>query len=50
MQFVIQSRMKLAKQLLETETMPVYQVAETCGYHSEPFFLRELKKHFGCSP
>ena len=42
--------MNLAKQLLEAETMSVYQVAETCGYHSEPFFPRELKKHFVCSP
>lgn len=50
MQFVIQARMNLAKQLLEAETMPVYQVAETCGYHSESFFSREFKKHFGCSP
>ena len=50
MQFVIQSRMNLARQLLEAETMPVYQVAETCGYRSEAFFSREFKKHFGCSP
>ena len=50
MQFVIQARMKLAKQLLETETMPIYQVAETCGYQCEAYFSSEFKKHFGCSP
>ena len=50
MQFVIQARMNLAKQLLEAETMPIHQVAETCGYHGEAFFSREFKKHFGCCP
>ncbi len=50
MQFVIQSRMNLARLLLETETMPVYQIAETCGYHSVAVFSREFKKHCGCSP
>lgn len=49
-QFLIAKRMKYAKDLLLSESLPIYLVAEECGYKNSAFFSRHFKQHFGCSP
>lgn len=47
---VIQNRLLLAKEKLETTDNLVYQIAEQCGYSNTEHFSRQFKKHFGSSP
>lgn len=43
-------RMKKAKELLESETMLVKQVAEAVGIHDQLYFSRKFKQYYGVSP
>jgi AraC-like DNA-binding protein len=49
-QYAIQCRMRMAKQLLETTAMPVASIARTAGYKSETHFQQAFKKAAGISP
>ena len=49
-QYVIDQRMKKAKELLKNTNEPVYVVAEQCGFASEAYFCRRFKKETGYSP
>ena len=48
--FVILKRLEYARKLLLSESFPVKQIAEECGYRNPAFFSREFKRHFGVSP
>lgn len=49
-QDVIESRLIRAAQLLKNTDMSVTAISETCGYDSESYFMRQFKKHKGCTP
>lgn len=47
---VIKNRLLLAKEKLEQIDIPVYRIAEQCGYSNTEHFSRQFKQHFGMSP
>lgn len=49
-QDVIESRLIKAAELLKNTTMSVAAISEICGYDSESYFMRQFKKHKGCTP
>lgn len=49
-QDIIESRLLRATELLRTTDLSVTAVSETCGYDSESYFMRQFKKHKGCTP
>ena len=49
-QDVIESRLVRAAELLKNTAMSVTAISETCGYDSESYFMRQFKKHKGCTP
>lgn len=49
-QFIIQERMNLAKQLLQTPTISISVVAAQAGYSNYPHFVSTFKKLHGCTP
>jgi AraC family transcriptional activator of mtrCDE len=49
-QYVIEWRMQLARELLETTRIPVADIAARCGYESEPAFRKAFVKITGHTP
>ena len=49
-QYLISARMKYAAQLLRSNTLPVKDVAEECGYRHASFFISEFRKYFQKTP
>ena len=47
---LIRARTEYACYLLSSTTLPVYQIADTCGYHSEIHFMRQFKEQTGKTP
>ena len=47
---ISESRVTRAKTLLSTTTMPLWQIAERCGYHSEFHLMRQFKGLTGMTP
>jgi len=50
MEYVTGWRMQQAYDALTADNSSVTQIAETCGYQSEPAFRKALKKQFGVGP
>jgi AraC-like DNA-binding protein len=50
MEYVTYVRIEQAKELLKTEELPIYLVAERVGYNSPNYFTRVFKKNEGISP
>lgn len=50
MNYIIDRRLELARQLLQIEKMPLKEIAEKCGYNSVSFLSRAFKKKFGLPP
>lgn len=48
--YIINLRMEYAKKLLQSDQLPVNQVAELCGYYEPCHFSREFVKYTGVSP
>jgi len=44
-EFVVLNRLGKAKSLLEDTDLSLSEVAERCGYSSEPFFARQFRSH-----
>ncbi|MDE7333190.1 MAG: AraC family transcriptional regulator [Lachnospiraceae bacterium] len=49
-QYVIEIRMKYAKQLLEQTALPIKRIAQQVGYENISYFYRLFEKHFGKTP
>ncbi|BBI31185.1 AraC family transcriptional regulator [Cohnella abietis] len=49
-QYLIRYRMEVAKQYLETTSLPMVEIAEKIGYKSETYFQNLFKKTTGVSP
>ena len=49
-QDVIESRLIYAEELLADTDMSVSEIAESCGYVSDSYFMRQFKQHRGCTP
>lgn len=49
-QDVIESRMIYATELLENTNLSVSEIAEKCGYESDSYFMRQFRRHRGCTP
>lgn len=47
---IISSRIERAKRFLETTDIPVWRVAELCGYANDIHFMRQFKKRCGITP
>jgi two-component system response regulator YesN len=50
MDFVVQTRMEKAKQLLRKRELKIYEVAEQTGYSNPHYFSYCFKKYSGLSP
>lgn len=48
--YIIQLRMEYAKKLLQSDQLPVNQVAGLCGYYEPCHFSREFSRYTGVSP
>lgn len=48
--YLIEVRMKRAKELLAGREMKIYEIAACCGYRDTKYFARVFKKHAGMSP
>ncbi len=48
--YLIDARMKKAKELLQSKEFSVSDIAKMCGYDSESYFSAEFKKHCGIAP
>ena len=48
--FVLQRRMQLAKQLLQQERMPLFQIAQEIGFPDQSQFTRVFRKIVGTTP
>jgi AraC family transcriptional regulator len=48
--FIHKLRMDKAVNLLQSDSMPVYAVAEKCGFNSSSYFCSSFVKEFGYSP
>lgn len=46
----IESRLMYAAELLKTTDLSVNAIAEKCGYDNDSYFMRQFKKHRGCTP
>lgn len=49
-QDIISGRLSYAADLLENTEMSVSLIAEKCGYDSDSYFMRQFRKHKGCTP
>lgn len=49
-EFVISEKMKLARTLLRTGSLPISVIATKVGYTNFSYFSRTYKKVFGCTP
>ena len=47
---LIDARISMAKQLLQTTDLQVTEIAEICGYHNDVHFMRQFKNKTGLSP
>ena len=47
---VIKNRLILAREKLASTHLPIYKIAEMCGYSNTEHFSRQFKKQFGMSP
>lgn len=50
MAYVAEWRMQIAANLLRTTALKLAEIAERCGYGSEPAFSRAFNRHVGMSP
>ena len=50
MDYVLQTRVTLAKSMLRTSELSIGQISENCGFSSESYFCRIFKKHTGSTP
>lgn len=50
MQDVINSRLAAAADMLTGTNSSVSYIAEKCGYDSDSYFMRQFRKHYGCTP
>ncbi len=48
--YLIQTRMDKARNLLKHTELLIYEVAKAVGYSDQLYFARIFKKHCGCSP
>ena len=49
-QYITSVRLQQAKHLLLTDSLPVSQVAEFCGYYDVAYFCYLFKKNVGLTP
>lgn len=49
-EYVNEARMTLAKQLLKTSNMKIYEIAAPTGHESAAYFTRSFKKHTNLTP
>ena len=48
--YIMEKRLKMAKELLRSGNMLTKEIAAACGYASPQYFCRAFKAHFGISP
>ena len=48
--FISAKRMELAKDLLRSSEMPVYEIADKVGYRYSQHFTKAFRKHYGVTP
>ncbi|GGD49430.1 AraC family transcriptional regulator [Paenibacillus nasutitermitis] len=49
-QYTQNVRLSMAMERMKFSTMPLEQIAETCGFGSYSYFYRIFRRQFGCSP
>lgn len=50
MQYVKQTRLGKAAELLQTTTMTTKAIAYECGFHDVSYFTKEFRERMGCTP
>ena len=49
-EYILKLRLSYASELLRDTSLPVGQIAESCGYHDALYFSRLFREKMGCSP
>ena len=49
-QYLLQTRLGMAKQLFNSSEKSVAQIAQTCGFSSTSYFIAQFKRMEGCTP
>lgn len=49
-QYITMVRIQMAKELLNDETLKLYQIAKACGYSNQNYFSKAFKKNVGINP
>ncbi len=49
-QYLLDMRLRRARELLSTTTLRVYEVAGRCGFNDDKYFIRAFKKELGLTP
>ena len=44
------SRMSMARRLLELRQIPLHTIAEKCGYSSTSYFINTFRQYYGVTP
>ena len=50
MEDVIKHRLLLAKEKIASSNLPIYKIAEQCGYSNTEHFSRQFKNKYAMSP
>ena len=48
--YLVDMRLKRARQMLEETSLPVKQIADQCGFSNTSYFGQQFRRAFGCSP
>lgn len=50
MEYIIEYKLEIAKEMLKNSTASNLRVAVSCGFNSETYFIRAFKKRYGITP
>jgi len=49
-EFVIEHRMRKARELLETTSLSIEHVSHTVGYNTTTYFIKRFRERYGMTP
>lgn len=50
MEYLLNYRLKISQELLSNTNMKIHEIAETCGFKYDTYFIRQFTKKLGISP
>ena len=49
-EYIETCRMDMARRLIQSTRMKVYEIAEKCGYQNPAYFIKIFRAHYGMTP